>query len=172
MKNSPYSKAFNVPLSVYGILWFAFALALSWKQSRKTDLGRSPRSEFWVSDDVHFTMLIMWIGVGILSVFYFLFLEFIIGAMCPLCTIVHFVIFMMAWRAYKLHQRRVTLNPRARIVTEPALIISGAKNWILAGAFALAIALVLFNTVLDTTEVAWNLGPSSSGYAGQPINKP
>lgn len=81
-------------------------------------------------------------AVGLLSVFYFVFAEFMIGSLCPLCTIIHILVATTFFLA--LHQFREGVYG----VTSVTMVADIAGNRILfliAAAVVVLLPVVLFN---------------------------
>lgn len=72
-----YSTVLGIPVAVYGIAWFLGLGILSWNSFE--DKNTLPK-------------LLWWNIGGFLSVFYFIYIEFLLGTICPFCTVVHAVI--------------------------------------------------------------------------------
>ena len=72
-----YSKIAGIPVAVYGVAWFLVSGALSWRSSRNKNASKQ---------------LLGWNALGLLFVIYFIYIEFLLGAICPFCTVVHVLI--------------------------------------------------------------------------------
>ena len=85
---------FNVPLSVFGFCYFFIAITFCLYLA-------SPKMD---DRDVAIGFMIYNV-IGVLFCFYFIFLEIIIGSICLMCTLVHIIVFItfyFAWRSFKL----------------------------------------------------------------------
>ncbi|MBI2102625.1 hypothetical protein HYT55_02205 [Candidatus Woesearchaeota archaeon] len=78
VNTSTFSVFLNVPVAVFGTLWFVVLIALALYARKK---------------DGSFTFaLLAWNCIGIISVVYLVIAEIILQALCPFCTIVHAII--------------------------------------------------------------------------------
>ena len=72
-----YSTIFGMPVALYGILWSFILGFLSWKA--------------W--DDRKFIPKVLWWNIlGIVFVAYFIYIEYLLGTICPFCTVVHVLV--------------------------------------------------------------------------------
>ncbi|MBS3113391.1 vitamin K epoxide reductase family protein [Candidatus Woesearchaeota archaeon] len=78
VNTSQYSEMFNVPVAIFGVIWFIVLILMSWRALNKEGV-------------LHIGIL-LWNIVGLGSVFYLIWAEFILGAICPFCTVVHIII--------------------------------------------------------------------------------
>ncbi|MGI0046701.1 MAG: vitamin K epoxide reductase family protein [Nitrosotalea sp.] len=84
---SKYSEIFGAPLGVLGMIWFSIAWLL-----RYLGMASSFRigSSFRISGSNAPFYLFVWSCIGLCTVIGLIYLEiFIIGAICPFCTICH-----------------------------------------------------------------------------------
>jgi len=72
-----YSTIFGIPVAMYGILWFLILGIFSWKSRQ---------------DKKAISKLLGWNVLGILLVFYFVYIEYLLGTFCPFCTVVHVLV--------------------------------------------------------------------------------
>ncbi len=72
--SSSYSKLMDIPVAAFGLIWFIGASILS-VLSFKVSIKRI----FFLS----------WSIVSLLGIFYFVYAEYLIGAICLLCTTAH-----------------------------------------------------------------------------------
>lgn len=72
--SSSYSKFMGIPVALFGLMWYIVASALS-VISFKISIKR--------------LFLLSWAIVGVLSIPYFVYAEYIVGAICLLCTSAH-----------------------------------------------------------------------------------
>lgn len=89
---SDWAILLGVPVAVHGCVYFLLALTAA-------VLGFVyDHTDFRISRDI----LLANVGchaVGMLSVFYFLFAEWMLGAICPLCTVVHIAVLLSLLQA-------------------------------------------------------------------------
>ena len=77
VNSGPYSTIFAIPVALYGILWSFILGILSWKA--------------W--DDRKFIPKVLWWNIlGIVFVAYFIYIEYLLGTICPFCTVVHVLV--------------------------------------------------------------------------------
>ena len=81
VNSSIYSELFNVPVAVFGALWFVFMYLFFVKNA-----------------DSH--LLEIWSVLGVLFVIYMIVAEFLLGAICPFCTVVHVIVLMLFYLVF------------------------------------------------------------------------
>lgn len=72
-----YSKILRVPVAIYGIVWFLISGILSLNSLYQANT---------------ISKLLCWNAAGLLFVFYFIYLEFLLSTICPFCTVVHVLV--------------------------------------------------------------------------------
>lgn len=72
-----YSKIAGIPVAMYGAIWFIMSGVLSWNSLNNKNI---------------FPKLLVWNGIGFLSIFYFIYIEFLLDTICPSCTVVHVLV--------------------------------------------------------------------------------
>ncbi|HLD39724.1 MAG TPA: vitamin K epoxide reductase family protein [Candidatus Nanoarchaeia archaeon] len=72
-----YSTIFGIPVAIYGLIWFIVSGVLSWISFTNQKM---------------ISKLVWWNIVGLLSVFYFIYIEFLLSTFCPFCTVVHVLV--------------------------------------------------------------------------------
>ena len=93
VNTSSFSKLLGVPVAIFGALWFLILLFASWRAIRNETL---------------YTGLLGWNVLGILFVIYLITAEFILKAICPMCTVVHvitIITFVLAILLYRGHKK-------------------------------------------------------------------
>ena len=103
---SEYAQLFSVPIAFFGVTWNLFLIFFSLKiiQENITIIDLDSEKEkssrlilyMWIS------ALLLWIIGGIIFVFYLVAAELILGAICPLCTIIHIFTFIEFYYSWKL----------------------------------------------------------------------
>lgn len=79
VNTSTFSEVLDVPVAIFGAIWFIFLILFLWKElNDKTG--------------VFSLALLAWTSLGLLSVVYLVVAEIILEALCPLCTIVHVIV--------------------------------------------------------------------------------
>jgi len=81
---SEYASMFGVPLALFGVIYFLLTLSFSIFLAGGREDDKEVSVGFW---------LLCFIGLG--SVFYFLYAEYMVGAICSLCTVVHILVVLM-----------------------------------------------------------------------------
>ena len=84
---SKYSEIFNVPVALFGALWF---LVLFW-------MARSIKKKPETSN-----LMLLWCFLGLLFIIYMIIAEIILTSLCPFCTIVHVLIIIAFILSIKL----------------------------------------------------------------------
>ncbi len=85
-----YSTFFGIPVAVYGVAWFILSAMLSWK--------------LWESKDI--IPKLLWLNAGgLLFVFYFVYIEFLLNTICLFCTIVHIIVVLSLLLSIILYKR-------------------------------------------------------------------
>ncbi|MBT3836498.1 hypothetical protein HOD05_00720 [Candidatus Woesearchaeota archaeon] len=103
-----FSELFNVPVAVFGALWFVFLGLLAWKSMKNKKLIPGL---FW------------WNLLGIAFVVYLIAAEFILKALCPFCTVVHVITVVTFGLIFILHRGKKKLVPLKTFKTWIAWII-------------------------------------------------
>jgi len=88
VNKSQYAFILNVPVALYGFNWFLIAIVTTIKIQNGNGRLVLP--------------LFCWSVIGVLFVVYFLFIEFRLQAICPLCTVIHFLVVVLCWASFKL----------------------------------------------------------------------
>jgi uncharacterized membrane protein len=133
--SSEYAVLFGVPVAVHGLSYFSLALISS------VLVQRLEQSEFRVRRDVHLASLVV-SATGLASVFYFVVAEYLIGSVCPLCTVIHLVVvatFVISLRQYREGAYGVW---SIGAVTD---IAGNRIFWLIAAAFVVLLPIVIFN---------------------------
>ncbi|GEM_PF-5173489 len=77
VNSGPYSTILRIPVAIYGIVWFLIFGFFCWKAL--TENGVLPK-------------VLGWNILGILFIIYFIYIEYVLGTVCPFCTVVHVLI--------------------------------------------------------------------------------
>tara|TARA_Y100000310_G_C20701911_1_gene830794 strand:+ start:6976 stop:7806 length:831 start_codon:yes stop_codon:yes gene_type:complete len=88
VNTSIYSEIFNIPVAFLGALWAAFTVWLAHRAKKNPDF---------------FLALWGWSLLGLVSILYFIAAEFILGAICPFCTVVHVIVLIILALSAKLY---------------------------------------------------------------------
>jgi uncharacterized membrane protein len=130
VKESSYSSLFNVPIAVYGVLYFIVFVSASRRgyQVSKSQAGANP-----------FVLpLFLWALAGMGFVAYLIYAEVMIGAICPFCTIIHVlngIEFLLTFLLYRAQRRRLSFFVNLWAV----------RTWILVIFFLNLTPLILYN---------------------------
>lgn len=98
VNSSIYSELFNVPVALFGIIWFIIIILMCWKSFDKPEV---------------IPFILGWSILGIVFVVYLIFAEFILKAICPYCTVVHvitlivLVLSIMLYRQIPKKERKI-----------------------------------------------------------------
>ncbi len=104
---SPYARVFNTPVSVLGVGYFIIALGFALFLA-------GPRHD----DEEVAVAFFLYVVIGVASCVWFIYAEWLIGALCPLCTLVHVVCFALlplAWMLYRLVAPSFSFRPMALV---------------------------------------------------------
>ena len=130
VNTSTFSVLFNVPVALFGALWFVILMILCWK-------ARSDNSSFVLG-------ILVWNGIGLVSVVYLVIAEIILQALCPLCTMIHVIIITTFILSLLLYQR----EPR----TAWRKVIKDLQGLTILSLILLTLPLILFNVLGEKTE--------------------
>ncbi|MDP3698248.1 MAG: vitamin K epoxide reductase family protein, partial [Nanoarchaeota archaeon] len=72
-----YYTIVGIQVAVYGVAWFLISGVLSWNSFKNRNV---------------IPKLVGWNVAGLLFVFYFIYIEFLLSTICPFCTVVHVII--------------------------------------------------------------------------------
>lgn len=91
VSQSSYAELFHIPIAFYGVFWFLVFLVILFFAYRKKSFAK--------------LSLVLWALSGFLFVFYLLYAEWKIGAICAWCTLVHIDIFLLLPLAILLNRK-------------------------------------------------------------------
>ncbi len=91
VNSSKYAEFFHTPVALLGVLWFLMFLLLINKAFKKT---------------IFITIIHYWAIFGFLSILYFIWAEIQLKALCPYCTIVHFLILLSVILTFFIHKKQ------------------------------------------------------------------
>jgi len=75
---SIFSELFGIPVALLGMIWSFSLMLFGWQILKKKERLLK--------------LLLIWGIIGILFVIYMVIAEFLVGAICPLCTVVHILV--------------------------------------------------------------------------------
>jgi len=117
INKSSYSELFSVPIAVFGVTWFLVLLAFTLKIREN-----SGDVIFWA------TAHLIWSAAGLLFCFYLIFAEIVLGTICPFCTIVHIVCFLIMYLSTKIYTQLKMFPP---VLETIAYFLSKQRGWVL-----------------------------------------
>jgi uncharacterized membrane protein len=138
LNQSAYSELFNVPVAAFGAVFNLALVLVAAYGARVSVLASTPPVQ--VSAIVWFVYA--WAVSGVLSVVYFVVAEVLLGAVCPLCTVVHLLALFNMWCARTLVAGQVVVPPAAVLWYQLRAVL-------LSVGVALLVTLVLFNTAVE-----------------------
>jgi uncharacterized membrane protein len=119
VSKSKYSELLGVPVSMFGICWFLLLLYFAFQAPLESE-----------QQGIMLRLQLAWTLLGLLFVAYLLYAELMIGAICPLCTLIH------------------VLNVLSAILARRALLQGGKQTGWLQAVRAVPRRLVLGSAVL------------------------
>jgi uncharacterized membrane protein len=103
VNHSKYSSILGIPVSFLGVSWNVILLLVGREILKGATSQHTPHSHLHQEQFIVFQLF--WCLLGVFSVFYFIWAEFMLKAICPMCTIVHILTliqFFCAWKTYRL----------------------------------------------------------------------
>lgn len=97
INRSSFSELFGVPIALFGVLWFAIEAVLAW-QAYHAYLCAAQKA----APAVFSLAFLLWTCIGTIFVFYLLFAEYLLGAICPMCTIIHCITLVLLYWAVRI----------------------------------------------------------------------
>lgn len=85
-----YSTIIGIPVALYGVAWFIILGIFSWNSLNNTNT---------------IPKLLWWNAVGFMSIFYFIYIEFLLSTICPFCTVVHILVAVSLILSILLHKQ-------------------------------------------------------------------
>jgi len=143
INKSAFAKLLNVPVAVFGVTWF---LGQLWSALKLWDSERD--TALWSQT------LLLYTGSGVLFALYLIIAEVILGAICPLCTVVHAIVGLQLWLAWQLYSR-----PGFPFLPVPSLI-RAQQGLILALAVIHIVPLIYFNTLAPVEPTGLPTAPT------------
>jgi len=140
INKSIYSMLFNVPVAVFGVLWFVVMIGFSLK------IWENPSdSSYWIGAHM------AWSVIGALFCFYFIYAEFMLQAICPFCTIVHIICFIVLGLSWKIFNQQRTSFSLLELIL---YFIQHQTVWVAIIAAIHIAPIIYFNTpITKNTEV-------------------
>ena len=133
VNTSTFSVLFNVPVAIFGALWFLILGILSYKAQKNFQL---------------ILPLLSWNIFGMLFVFYLIAAEIILQAICPLCTLVHvitLITFIISLVLYK------NLSSKQKSIQKKSFVKS-FKPYIILIVILNLIPIIALNINLEKTD--------------------
>ena len=121
VNTSIYSELLGVPVALFGALWFVVLLIVLGKLLAK----KNPNMK------LHCFILLCWSILGMLFVFYMIWAEFMLRAICPLCTVIHIIVLITLIYAIVLY-RNSPLKSKKNLLSllVPWMVFVGIINLI------------------------------------------
>lgn len=124
VNTSTFSELFNVPVALFGELWFFTLLIMSWKALKRS---------------VHLPKIMrQWSLLGLIFVGYMIIAEVVLKAICPLCTVVHvlvLVIFLLSRQLHRLQEEE----------PYPFAFLKARRKWMTFIGVIFVIPILMFN---------------------------
>ena len=92
VNTSEYSEIFNLPVALGGLIWFSVLFYIKRKKYQPEALR-------------------IWSVLGIISIIYFIWAEYMLGAICLFCTAVHILVIIIAIQSFSFKQSANFSNP-------------------------------------------------------------
>ncbi len=128
VNTSVYSELLNVPVALFGLLWFLALGVLAFMALYQKETSSV------------ITALLYWNVLGVLFVTYLIFAEFLLRTLCPLCTVIHFLVVIslsLSVLLYRSQSEKTSLK----------FILKSFQYWILLFIIINIIPFILFNTI-------------------------
>lgn len=117
--DSPFAQLFGIPVAALGVSWY---LVLVWAAFLL--LTASPFAPELV------VLVLGWCALGCLFVVYLLLVELYLGAICPLCTIIHVLTFTHTGLAVRVLRRLLAEKAHLRLSDLVRAAIASGKPWL------------------------------------------
>ncbi|EGG18535.1 hypothetical protein DFA_04029 [Cavenderia fasciculata] len=122
---SSFAEILGVPVAIFGLTWNAVLLFTVWRVT--------------IDDKVphYISFIYIWCSIGIGFVIYFVAAEFIIGALCPFCTVVHVINVIMMYISFQLYNdlRNPPILSQTASLLRPMLISIVLVHLVIVGLF-------------------------------------
>lgn len=127
VNTSKYSEIFNVPVALFGAIWFLFLFLMARSIKKKSETSN---------------LMLLWCFLGLLFIIYMIIAEIMLNALCLFCTIVHALIIIAFILSIKLADTKDIFKKLS--INIPAILMK-SKKWIVAIIILNLIPLLLFN---------------------------
>jgi uncharacterized membrane protein len=139
VNSSTYSELFNVPVAMFGALWCVILGLLAFRAIKNEKLLQA---------------LLGWSIPGMLFIGYMIIAEFILGALCPMCTVVHAIVLITFILILYLYKNL----PNNKKVISMKQLFNTLKPWLAVIVILNLIPLIVYNlperVQEDHTQVA------------------
>jgi len=123
VNTSIYSELLNVPIALFGVLWFAVLALASWKAKK--------------NNGALLTGIGLWSALGFLFIIYTIIAEILLLAICPFCTILHvFIIIILIITIILLAKEKKSKKKK---------LWKKLKPWVIGIVILFLIPIILFN---------------------------
>jgi len=156
--DSPWAKLFGVPIAALGASWYLMLVWMAFILVSSTPV---------VPELV--VLVLAWCGCGCLFVVYLLLVELHLGAICPMCTIIHVLTFVHTVCAARLLRRLMAEKPNLRLNDLVQATLLFARPWLVRMAVAFAVPVLFFvalNSAAPSDEVELALALAGGGGGG------
>jgi len=130
---SAYGRLFNVPVAIFGVTWFGFLLLMTLQDNNLNVL----------------LLIFFWTSLGVGFVFYLVFAEIMLQAICPLCTVIHIitlVIYWVVWKSISEGVHRTTWS-KLKAKKHALTLLQALKWWFISMLIVHGAIVVYFNTI-------------------------
>lgn len=158
--DSPFAKIFGVPVAALGVSWYLILVSMAYLL-----VSSSPVVPELV------LLALAWCATGCVFVVYLLLVELHLGAVCPVCTVIHLLTIVHTVCAYRVLRRLlVEKSPHMRFADLVQASLLAAKPWLVRAAVAFIVPAVYFTVVQGIVsgqelELASALGVAASPSA-------
>eukprot|EP00013_Stygamoeba_regulata_P008688 CAMPEP_0177679568 /NCGR_PEP_ID=MMETSP0447-20121125/29676_1 /TAXON_ID=0 /ORGANISM="Stygamoeba regulata, Strain BSH-02190019" /LENGTH=309 /DNA_ID=CAMNT_0019188775 /DNA_START=229 /DNA_END=1155 /DNA_ORIENTATION=+ len=152
LNQSAFSELFNVPVAALGAIFNVALLLVCLYSIRLLAIPATPPVQ--VSSLMWF--LYAWALSGVLSVVYFVVAEVLLGAVCPMCTVVHLLALFNMWCARSLVADHAATPPLTVLWSQLRTVLLGVG-------VALIAALILFNTAVQPVASQHDVDDDQAG---------
>ncbi|MEK6941097.1 MAG: vitamin K epoxide reductase family protein [Nanoarchaeota archaeon] len=123
VNSSIYSELFNVPVALFGALWFVILYLLA---------------HYGMNKIVHNKGLVAWSLIGTTFIVYMIMAEIILRSICPLCTILHIIILTVLFIS-------IYINKNTKKSIKKKELIKTYIPWVITIGIIFTIPLIAFN---------------------------
>jgi uncharacterized membrane protein len=130
VRRSVFSELFNVPVALFGALYNLVTIALALKAYSETFNG------------AYISALFYWSVFGAIFIFYLIFAEILLQAICPACTVLHVIQFTIVYISWKIYNTKSNLPNLQQTILE-------LKYWVLVIGIINFIPIIYYNFMVE-----------------------